>query len=213
MGTKYNPRIISSNIQIYYDAANTRSYIGSGTTLSNLISSSYSGTLQSGTAFSSSDNGSFYLDGVNDYISLTLPALTEWTFCFWINIKVAASSEIQFLSTNGDPTGLSMYSNVYNIWNGGSNNSTTNVITNTWHLLTFANSNSANQCKININNDITKTFISSNQIYSGAAQIGAINSTSRNLNANIATFICYDRYLSDSEIAQNYISLKNRYGI
>ena len=37
MATEYNPKIVTDNLLLYVDAANTKSYPGSGTTWTDLI--------------------------------------------------------------------------------------------------------------------------------------------------------------------------------
>ena len=52
MGTKYNPNIVRDGLVLYFDAANTRSYSGSGNTVYNMaLSSSIGATLSSGVSF------------------------------------------------------------------------------------------------------------------------------------------------------------------
>jgi len=63
------PSIVSSGLILHYDAGNTDSYPGSGTTWSNLISDNFHGTLTNGPTFSSDDGGSIVFDGSNDYVT------------------------------------------------------------------------------------------------------------------------------------------------
>ena len=83
MALEHHPRIVTNGLFLYYDFANYRSYSGSGITINNLISG-YGGTLVNGPTFSSSNLGYVSFDGSNDYAQLTLPALTSWSFSFWI---------------------------------------------------------------------------------------------------------------------------------
>ena len=67
------PSIVSSGLILHLDAGNTDSYPGSGTTWSNLASSSFDGTLTNGPTFSSDDGGSIVFDGSNDYVTSNDP--------------------------------------------------------------------------------------------------------------------------------------------
>ena len=195
---------------VYYDPANYRSYSGSGITLNNLLVG-YGATLVNGPTFSTSNAGYISFDGTNDYAQLTLPALTSWSFSFWIyNHTVPNSSEKQLLSTNGDPTGLSMIFTYYNIWNGTSNLSTSSVAQSTWTNLVYTNTGFSS-CAIYINGTLDNSFNTGNQIYSGPAQLMAINGTQRNTQANLGSFSAYNRALSATEILQNYNATKGRY--
>jgi len=61
--------IVKSGLQLYLDAGRYDSYIGSGTTWSDLSSNGNNGTLVNGTGYNSSGVGSMVFDGTNDYIS------------------------------------------------------------------------------------------------------------------------------------------------
>ena len=69
MGLKHHPRVVTNGLVYYLDAANTRSYSGSGNTANGLIGG-IGGTLVNGTGFSSVNSGSFLFDGTNDYLSV-----------------------------------------------------------------------------------------------------------------------------------------------
>lgn len=209
MALEHHPRIVTNGLFLYYDFANYRSYSGSGITINNLISG-YGGTLVNGPTFSTSYLGYVSFDGSNDYAQLTLPALTSWSFSFWIYNHTIPSSEKQLLSTYTDPTGLSMLSTKYNIWNGSTNSSTSSVAQSTWTNVVFTNSSGVGS-SIFINGALDSSFATSNQIYSGDAQLLAINGTSRNTAAYLGNFLGYSRSLSLSEVLQNYNATKKRY--
>lgn len=212
MGLKHHPRIVTSGLFLYYDAANRRSYIGSGVTVNNLFSG-YGGTLVNGPTYSSNNQGYFSFDGTNDYAQLTLPALTNWSFSFWLyNHTIANLSEKQLLSTNGDPTGLSMVFTYYNIWNGVSNLSTSSIAQSTWTNVVYTNNGFSNSA-IYLNGNLDASFNTGNQIYAGAAQLLAINGTQRNTQAFLGSFIGYNKMLSAQEVRQNYNATKKRYGL
>jgi hypothetical protein len=69
MGLKHHPRVVTNGLVYYLDAANTRSYSGSGLTANGLIGG-INATLVNGVGFSSANNGSFSFDGTNDYLSV-----------------------------------------------------------------------------------------------------------------------------------------------
>lgn len=211
MALEHHPKIITDGLFVYYDPANTRSYVGSGITVNNLLAG-FGCTLVNGPTYSSSNNGYLSFDGSNDYAQLSLPALTNWSFSFWIyNHAIPNLSEKQLLSTNGDPTGLSMVFTYYNIWNGVSNFSTSSVGQSVWTNVVFTNIGFSSSA-IYIDGRLDAPFNTGNQIYSGAAQLLAINGTSRNTQAYLGTFMGYNRSLSATEILQNYNATKRRYG-
>lgn len=211
MGLDQSPTIVTDQLFIYYDAANTRCYSGSGFTLYNLVSG-FGCTLVGGTGYSTSNLGYFSFDGVNDYAQLTLPDLTNWSFSFWIynHTVPGVAVEKQLLSTYTDPTGLSMLNTKYIIWNGQTNSSTSSIAQSTWTNVVYTNTYVTSSA-IYINGSLDKSFATSNQIYAGAAQLLAINSTSRNTQAYLGSFLGYKKTLSASEVLQNYNATKGRY--
>ena len=194
---------------LYYDPANVRSYSGSGITVNNLFSG-FGCTLVNGPTFSTSNSGYISFDGSNDYGQLTLPALTNWSFSFWIYNHTVPSSEKQLLSTSGDVVGLSMLSSKYNIWNGATNSTSASVAQSTWSNVVFINV-SGTASTIYINGALDTRFSTSNSISAGSAQLLAILSTFRNTQAYLGSFLGYNRALSAQEVLQNYNATKKRY--
>ncbi len=210
MGIDIGPIEITDGIIFQIDAANSRSYAGTGLTAFGLISG-LGGTLVNGPTYSSNNQGYFVFDGTNDYFQFTLPALTNWSFSFWIyNHTLTNLDEKQLLSTYTDPTGLSMINFKYNIWNGLSNLSNASIAQSTWNNIVFINNGFSNSA-IYIDGILDKSFNTGNQIYSGPAQLMAINGTQRNTQANLGSFIAYNRVLSATEVLQNYNATKGRY--
>jgi len=71
MGISYNSNIVTDGLVLCLDAANPRSYPGSGTSWGDLSGNGNSGTLTNGPTFSSGNGGSIVFDGVNDYVNLS----------------------------------------------------------------------------------------------------------------------------------------------
>jgi hypothetical protein len=68
MATLYSPKIVTNSLVLILDAANGDSYSGSGTTLFDLSGNGNSGTLVNGASYNTNNGGSFFFDGVNDYM-------------------------------------------------------------------------------------------------------------------------------------------------
>ena len=84
MGIKYNPRVVTDGLVFCVDAASKRSYLGTGTTWTDLAGSN-NGTLTNGPTFSSDNGGSIVFDGSDDYVLLgndinlgTSASITVW---------------------------------------------------------------------------------------------------------------------------------------
>ena len=68
MALAHSPRIVRDGLAFYLDAANTKSYPGSGTTWTDISGKGNDGTLTNGPTFSSDNLGSIVFDGSNDHI-------------------------------------------------------------------------------------------------------------------------------------------------
>lgn len=64
MSTYYSPKVVSDGLVLCLDAANSKSYIGSGTSWNDLSGNGYNATLVNGPT---SNNYGMVLDGTNDY--------------------------------------------------------------------------------------------------------------------------------------------------
>ena len=68
MATNYNPSVVTDGLVFALDAANPKSYPGSGTTWYDIIGNR-NGSFE-GATYSSNDLGSVVLDGSNDYVQI-----------------------------------------------------------------------------------------------------------------------------------------------
>lgn len=64
----HSPNIVTSGLVLAWDAANPKSYPGSGTAIYDLSGNGNHGTLYNGTGFSTNYKGVLTFDGVNDYV-------------------------------------------------------------------------------------------------------------------------------------------------
>jgi hypothetical protein len=70
MGLSHSPSIVTSNLILALDAANPKSYPGSGNTWFDITGRGNNGTLINGPSYSSNSGGFISCDGVNDYIEI-----------------------------------------------------------------------------------------------------------------------------------------------
>lgn len=233
MGTKYNPRIVSTGLTVYLDSANTRSYAGSGFTVNPLVGG-IGGTLVNGIGLSSQNSGSFFYDGSDDY--LRLPANffnpdsgTPFTVSVWF--KTGTSGMIlgqENGATPGSGTGWvpAIYVDTNGkirtscFWGGSTTNQSTSsasVNDNLWHqiLVTFESTSHKSYLDGILFDTITKTQANYSAIYyyylgsgKNASWPSAGNMT---LNGNISNFMFYNRALTAQEVLQNYNVTKKRY--
>ena len=80
---------VTDNLVLSLDAANIKSYIGSGTTWSDLSGNNNTAALTNGPTFTSSFGGSIIFDGTNDTADITTIDLrTSFTYECWVNMNV-----------------------------------------------------------------------------------------------------------------------------
>lgn len=71
MALAQNPSIAAlSNLVLYYDAANVKSYPGAGTTINDMSGNGNNGTLTNGPIWGAANNGVISFDGTDDYLSI-----------------------------------------------------------------------------------------------------------------------------------------------
>ena len=124
MGFFNSPRIITDNLVLYLDAANAKSYPGSGTAWKDLSGKGHHATLVSSPPHSTTNGGYFYFDGsTNDYATLPAIDLTgnELTFNIWtLSLDASNVSSLIFLGDSGDSPGSGRILNVHSMPYSGS---------------------------------------------------------------------------------------------
>lgn len=220
MAVKAGPRTNSSSLVLYLDAANYRSYSGSGTTWNDLSPSSNTSSLVNGPTYSSSNNGYISLDGTNDYISVNSNAdilsKTEYTKIayFYVTTFSTANNIISGGVSGQHAFWLQVSNKLYAGHNGAWSTvtGTTTLSLNTWYFgATTYSSTTGWKLYLNGVEDgssvDTTTFTGNQEILIGAYGAGNY------FTGRIGLIQVYNRALTASEILKNYNSTKKRYGI
>ena len=216
MGLRHHPKTVTDGLILYIDAANTRSFSGSGITINGLIGG-IGGTLVNGVGFTTSQNGIFTFDGTNDYInfgnSSTLQQ-SSGTLSAWAKASSPGSSYRGIIAKQG-AYGLFYLNNVlvaYD-WTADAARSTgIDIADNTWKnvVLTYQ-SGVSNGTRIYINgvSVLTTTITIQSQVANlfGGAEANASQFSS----CQASSFKMYNRVLTASEILQDYNAIKRRY--
>ena len=89
MGIKRGPTIVRDGLVLHLDAANIRSYPGSGTTWTDITNNAQAAALNGGTAYSTSNKGTLDFDGTDDYIRVYPDISTDYnsgnfTWSLWV---------------------------------------------------------------------------------------------------------------------------------
>jgi len=232
MGLSHSPKIVTNGLVLAIDAANSRSYPGSGTTWTDLSGNGNTGTLVNGPTYAS---GSVVFDGTNDYVlangtslnskfSTTSVSHFSWVYPTGAGVIV---SEIGQTTPNAGWHDSNIEINAsgafsFSTWHGGLTNKvvSSNLSFNTWYYVGFTYDGTTLTAYINGASIGTTTFARSAP-YNGRQQtyyaLFALDSTSMGTGGygagRCAAFFVYNRALSAAEVAQNFNAYRGRYGI
>jgi len=231
------PNIVTDGLVLYLDAANTKSYPGSGTAWSNIGTKGGTSTLVGGITFSNNNGGSMLLDGSNDTVLApsvnTLGSLSNQTFEIWVKTPgLGAGKTIGGLicPDYGMTSHITSTGNIsYNLYTTDSGSTpgfilslaTTgvNVFDNRWHQVTCTRENSG-PGRIYIDGQL-RAQSSNTGNWSGITiwssmntQIGNNpNDVFYNLSGSIASAKIYNVFLTGDQVLQNYNATKTRFGL
>jgi len=220
------PNIIVNNLILNLDAANTRSYPGSGTTWFDLSRSGNNGTLTNGPTFNTANGGCITFDGTNDYINGTgiSSLLTgDMTAEAWIRISSGPSDWVRVIGTGSNPSGNRTFGLWYSstrtpLWQRfGTNNmniNPANVLNyNTWYYIAGTSIGNSHVLYLNGSSVGTATVTGPWTASNENITLGAAVGVHTYLTGNIAIGRIYTRGLSAAEILQNYNTTKTRFGL
>ena len=225
------PNIITDGLVFYVDAANTKSYPGSGTVWNDISKGGNNGTLINGPTFNNANGGSIVFDGTNDYVNFGtniftnyLSGTTEFTCMFWCKKDAGDKQALMgsWQHTTRDGFFLQWYLNgtlYFGVSNGSSNNATVTVNwEDRWFCLAGVFNGSLtnnNRNKIYVDGNLTSytpgTHITSFTTDVSELHIGSLQNYPTYTDGNIAQTLIYNRALSATEVLQNYNATKNRY--
>ncbi len=231
MAYKFSPKIVTDGLVLYLDAANTKSYSGTGTRWTDLSKNNFSAIITGPTTYSTSNYGQFVYSG-NSWVYITpqtvfTTLINNFTIMGWINMRSLGIGHRIFslgyvnqwqLETRGSlGTRLSINYN-----NGGGlvfQQSGPIISANVWQQVGFVMNNS--NVNYILNGQIITAgaftvtgnggnFLNGNQNYSIGNYTAALDGA---FPGSIASHQVYNRVLSESEILQNYNTTKTRFGL
>lgn len=223
MSVNYNPKIVTDGLVLCLDAANAKSYPGTGTTWFDLSGNGNTGTLVNGVGYNSGNGGSLVFDGSNDFVSLidNLGNPQQFAVAFWcyptaLNVNANNNYRRIFIpggaSTNGDNSILiEQIGNIsFRIPGGSTANFQATGFSgiNQWGYVTCVYNQTHRQIYFN-GSFVSQTAEAGATVDFGSPQICGPNS--QQFQGNIANFKIYNRALTPQEIQQNYNALKSRY--
>lgn len=225
MSIQGNPYTIHDNsLVLHLDAANPKSYIGSGTNWVDLSGNNITGTLVGGASFNSNNLGSISFDGVNGKVTfpnITVSTSNGITVEVWF--KTSSGTKYQDIFDLDDAYGVWMVTNYSGAGTGKivtSFNTLTGYISsnysiNQWYCVVLAGSGTSNFQYVNgvLTGTASQTVASS--INFNTARIGNVDGdrASEYLVGNVASLKIYNKLLSAYEVLQNYNATRTRFGL
>jgi len=227
MAFAYSPKIITDGLVFAVDAANKKSYPGSGTTWTDLVDSN-NGTLTNGPTYDSANGGSIVFDGANDYVAIAEGGMSfpdtnaDFTLEVVVSTNDIINSQTLFQQENLGGTGRAW---IY-LDNGNSPRYFSTYLGGSDVFLTsLANPAASTVYHLHIKYESGDIHIGYNGVWYqsqtksidenslGSFRIGSGKNTNLPFDGNIYCVRVYDRALSASEILQNYNALKSRFGL
>lgn len=218
MALSHSPLIVTNGLTMCLDAANIKSYSGSGTSWNDLSSGKNNGTLTNSPTFS---NNTFTFNGSNQYVtgSGTPVGINAYTKCIWFKLN-SLSVDNNLLSS--DTGGHFMYipvSGTPKLYCGHSDwgnyqafPSTTTFTTGVWYqaCLTFDTTNGM-ILYINGTQDATYSALKTSVSGTGVCNIGCFSLGGNLLGGIVSQALVYNRVLTAQEVLQNYNAIKGRF--
>ena len=236
MAVAYNPSIITDGLVLYLDAANLKSYPGSGTTWNDLSGNNNNAPMVNTPTYSNLKNGAFTFDGAGtNYFDLDSKASL-------VNVNAGTvGGWVRFNDLNSDSTNYVFVSYGGNAYGGGFilEHAGLGGTSLRLELVTFGGSISGapranidkstalpyqgqdiymigtwttSEVKLYINGVLLST-VSTNAALPSRSTLRISNegNRARGVNGNVYNCSIYNRALSAQEILQNYNATKGRY--
>jgi hypothetical protein len=224
MGLNHSPRIVTDGLVLCLDAANRKSYPGTGTAWADLSLSRTNSTLTNGPGYSTSNGGVITFDNTNDYSIISnassIAGLTTYSAGLWINFDAASIGVDGRFFWHGN-YGALIYKATDNRVRFYLRNSVSAVVqpqsdivsASTWYYITGTYDGA------NVKLYMNGTFISS-----AALTGGVVNDLPQSIYlggvpvaywtaCSMGQVTVYNKTLSDAEVLQNFNALRGRYGI
>lgn len=232
MGIAYNTSVVRSGLVLALDAANVKSYPGSGTVWADLSGQGNTSTVLGEATYSSANQGVFTLDGVDDRFNCGNAAAInfgtgDFTVSLWFRRFANATTNLRLLSKAAGGDGVTAADAGFCFF-GGNTNLEFAVNPTAPRSFVTAGTFALNEwvCVTGLLERGVSMRAYKNALLTGttAAPVGSVSGTTSlfigdNVGANlrwageIAQVLLYNRALTQAEIAQNFEALRGRFGI
>jgi hypothetical protein len=229
--TDSNIKIVTSGLIFHLDAAQLRSYTGSGTTWSDLSGNNFNSTLTNGPSFLNDNGGCISFDGVNDYVSRAMSSTlrpTTITLEGWVRKTSIVNHQVYIFGLQSGTGTVKSYALYYfdgrlamNINNNLAIRGGGAISSNVWYhfvgtydlsaIRTYADGvlEATTVYSTAISYDTNNTELTMGSTYDGTGyQVG----NARFWDGSMAILRIYNRALTATEILQNYNANRTRFG-
>jgi len=226
MGLAHSPKIVTDGLVFCVDAADKKSYSGSGTTWTDRGGNGNNGTLTNGPTFDSANGGSIVFAGDDEYIATNnILELGSSNFSINIIFKSTGTSWQYFTSNKANfngpfcRTGMELTSGKLRFYLEEDNQSNLVVLSQNayndgnWYEVVFVRTGSTGYIYVNGQLENSGTTKSGNvgDSTSNWAIGGGPGDSSGNLIGSISTVKIYNKALTADEVLQNYNATKSRF--
>ena len=228
MGLKHHPRVVTNGLQVYLDAANSRSYSGSGNTWYDLLGR-INFTLQNSPPFlANSAGGSIGFTAASNHwasSSTSLSLMTRFTVEVWhyytgvltgpapcivTEFYYGSNGQINY-NLGSTTSGIGLKIGYYN---GGWNESSIYPLSaNNWYHISGTYDGANLRLYVNGVNQVTTANTGTPTANTGGIRLMRRWDGDEYWGGHLSTVKIYNRALSQQEILQNYNATKKRYGL
>mgnify|MGYP003113996428 CR=1 FL=1 len=215
MSTQGGPNIVTDGLVLALDAANQKSYPGSGTAWNDLSGNANTGTLTNGPTFDSGNSGAISFDVTNDLVECSAISSTNFTNSVWMMVDTKDINGIISWTVGTVRRELLFVAGDISIVYGSSKYKRGPVLANgVWTNVVGTYDGTTPLIYVN---GVSQTLGSELAGGAGAADKCYIGrtafSTPYYFDGKIADVKIYNKALTSVEILQNYNATKGRFGL
>lgn len=215
MSIDYNPNIVTNGLVLCLDAANPKSYPGTGSNWYDISGNGYIMTLSNSPTFSTSNGGVLQFNGTNQYGSLTALNYSTSTFTIVAGSRYSGATRGRVISATGNnwlfghhSSGSERYYAGGWVYQGATNDTN-------WRIYTATENYAADLRSFYVNNSAIVTNSTSGSAGFNGLSVGryGVSTGSEYSTCEVSFIHVYNRILSSAEISQNYNAMRGRFGV
>jgi hypothetical protein len=210
MSVYSGPEISNDGLVLTLDAANSKSYPGSGTAWTDLSGFGNNGTLTNTPTYSNANGGSIVFDGVDDYITSAFATTSGQavTYTGWLYSTESTATYKNFVDTVSTRP-MIWWNTSGQIEFDAAYYTTPTVYRNQWVHVALSKPSGSSAASYYVNGVLVG--IGSAYTTPTATPTWFNRATSQTWKGNCSNIQVYNRALSAAEVQQNYNAIKSRY--